>query len=78
MDEFRHRVLSDGRYQLLAITHRPRYDADDVLGYVVATLAGDRVRDEPTLAMARAWMEQRIAHERASQMTLAPGRGRRR
>ena len=78
MDEFQHLVLGNGRYRLFALTHRPRYAADDAFSYVVTTLAGDRLRDEPTLAMALAWMESRIAREPAPQTTLDTGRVRRR
>lgn len=78
MDGFQHLILSNGHYRLLALTSRPQYAADAVFGYTVETLAGDRVRDEPTLAMARAWMDERIAQECAPLMIPAPERIRRR
>jgi hypothetical protein len=73
MDEFQHLVLGNGRYRLFARTHRPQYAADEAFGYVVTTLAGDRLRDEPTLAMALAWMD---AQRHAPQ--IIPDRARRR
>jgi hypothetical protein len=78
MDEFRHRIPCNGRYQLFALTHRPQYAADAIFGYTVTTLAGDRLRDEPTLAMAMAWMDARIAQERPRQTIPAPTNIRRR
>ena len=78
MDAFQHLVLGNGRYRLFALTHRPQYAADDAFGYVVTTLAGDRLRDEPTRAMALAWMESRIAREPAPQPAPDAGRVRRR
>ncbi len=70
MEEFQHMVLRGDRYCVLARTWRPQYTTEAISGYTVATLAGDRLRDEPTLALARAWMEEheRIERrERASQ-----------
>jgi hypothetical protein len=78
MDGFQHLVLGNGRYRLFALTHRPHYAADDDFGYVVTTPAGDRVRDEPTLATALAWMGARTAHDPAPPPILATGRNRRR
>lgn len=78
MDEFQHLVLGNGRYRLFALTHRPQYAADDAFGYVVTTLAGDRLRDEPTLAMAMAWMEARVEREPAPHPITSTGRVQRR
>ena len=58
-----HPLPGNGRYRVLALSPDPHYSAGNVIGYVV-TLAGDRVHEEPTLALALAWVQQRIAQER--------------
>jgi hypothetical protein len=77
MEEFQHLVLGNGRFRLYARSHRPQYTADAIGGYTVTTLAGDRLRDEPTLAMALAWMDAR-AREPARPPLPDSGRIRRR
>jgi hypothetical protein len=78
MDEFQHLVLGNGRYRLLARSHRPQYAADAIFGYTVTTLAGDRLRDEPTLGRALAWMAAHRAQESSPQLIRNTGRIRRR
>ncbi|HEY9400891.1 MAG TPA: hypothetical protein VIP76_05265 [Luteimonas sp.] len=77
MDEFQHLVLGNGHYRLFARSHRPQYAADAIFGYTVTTLAGDRLRDEPTLARALAWMDAHRARESSPQLMHTTGRIRR-
>jgi hypothetical protein len=63
MDAFEHVVLSRGRYRLLALSSQPHSTCDAITGYAVDTLAGDRVRVEATLPLARAWLEAQVRRE---------------
>jgi hypothetical protein len=63
MDDFEHPILSQGRYRLLALARHPHATADDITGYAVATLAGDRLRVEATLAQARAWLDEQLRQD---------------
>ena len=75
MDDYEHLILSEGRYRLLALTPHADFDASRIAGYAVATLAGDRLHVEPTLSQARAWLDERLHHERP--VHPPPGRVRR-
>jgi hypothetical protein len=63
MDDFEHPILRHGRYRLLALTRQPLYSADAIRAYAVTNLAGDRLREEPTLALAKDWMDTCIARD---------------
>ncbi|HEX2596868.1 MAG TPA: hypothetical protein VHL61_10455 [Luteimonas sp.] len=63
MDDFEHPILRHGRYRLLALSRQPLYSADSIRAYAVTTLAGDRLREEPTLALAKNWMDACIARD---------------
>jgi hypothetical protein len=75
MDDFEHPILRHGRYRLLALSRQPQYSADGIRAYAITTLAGDRLREEPTLALAKDWMDACIARDaRAMQSpSFAPG-----
>jgi hypothetical protein len=60
MSQFEHPILTQGRYRLLALTPQPHDDNGAITGYAIATLGGDRLRVEPTLSQARAWLEQQL------------------
>jgi len=63
---------------LLALSRQPLYSADGIRAYAVANLAGDRLREEPTLALAKDWMDACIARDARSASPphprLRPGR----
>jgi hypothetical protein len=63
MDGFEHPILRHGRYRLLALSRQALYSADAIHAYAVTNLAGDRLREEPTLALAKAWMDACIARD---------------
>jgi len=68
MDDFEHPILRHGRYRLLALSRQPQYSAVGICGYAITNLAGDRLREEPTLALAKAWLDACVAHDaRAAQ-----------
>jgi hypothetical protein len=74
MDDFAHPLAQQGCYRLVALSRQPQYSADDVRAYAVTTLAGDRLREEPTRARALQWIDERIAHDSVA----TPPRARRR
>ena len=61
MDDFEHPILRHGRYRLLALSRHASYSVDTIRAYAVTNLAGDRLREEPTLARAKDWMDACIA-----------------
>jgi len=63
MDDFEHPILRHGRYRLLALSRHPLYSADAIRAYAVTNLAGDRLREESTLALAKDWMDACIARD---------------
>jgi hypothetical protein len=63
MDDFEHPILRHGRYRLLALSPWASYSADGIRAYAVANLAGDRLREEPTLALAKEWMDACVARD---------------
>ena len=77
MDDFEHPILRHGRYRLLALTRQPQYAADAIHAYAVTTLAGDRLREEPTLALAKAWMDACIARDARAMQTPSSASSRR-
>lgn len=50
--------LCQGGYQLLAASHAPGYAADDVVAYELTTAAGDCLRRERKLSVAREWLDR--------------------
>ena len=71
MDDFEHPILRHGRYRLLALSPRASYSADGIRAYAVANLAGDRLREEPTLALAKNWMDACIARDARAMPSLS-------
>jgi len=63
MDDFEHPILRHGRYRLLALSRQPLYSADAIHAYVVTNLAGERLREESTLALAKDWMDACVARD---------------
>lgn len=63
MDDFEHPILRHGRYRLLALSRQALYSPDTIHAYAVTNLAGDRLREAPTLALAKDWMDACIAHD---------------
>lgn len=53
-----------GRYQVVALRSDTQTDSPDPTGFAVVTSAGDRVRYEPSLDGARAWLDA-LVDERA-------------
>ncbi|RDZ28730.1 hypothetical protein [Lysobacter silvisoli] len=67
MNEYRHHVLTRGRYQIVALTPDERYEDDDIYAYAVMSSSGVKLRQELTLSDARNWLEDRIERERPQQ-----------
>jgi len=63
MDDFEHPILRHGRYRLLALSRQPLYSADAIHAYAVTNLAGERLREESTLALAKDWMDACVARD---------------
>ena len=77
MDDFEHPLLRHGRYRLLALSRQPLYSADGIRAYAVTNLAGDRLREEPTLALAKDWMDACIARDARAASSPHPRLARR-
>jgi len=76
MDDFEHPILRHGRYRLLALSRQPRYSPDGIRAYAVTNLAGDRLREEPTLALAKDWMDACVARDARAARLPFPSAGR--
>jgi len=63
MDDFEHPILRHGRYRLIALSPQPQYSADSIRAYAITNLAGDYLREEATLALAKDWMDGCIARD---------------
>ena len=74
MDDFEHPILRHGRYRLLALSRQPLYSVDGIRAYAITNLAGDRLREEPTLALAKAWLDACVAHDARAVQSHAPAR----
>ncbi|WP_242108065.1 hypothetical protein [Luteimonas aquatica] len=71
MTEYRHPILIQGGYQVMAITDGREYDPSEILAYEVMTLSGAKIRHELTLESARVWLE-RLAGEETQQQEQDP------
>lgn len=63
MDDFEHPILRHGRYRLLALSRQPQYARDSIRASAVSTLAGDRLREESTLSLAKHGMDACIVRD---------------
>lgn len=69
-------ILTMGGYQLVALMEGDTYDPDRIIGYVVMTMSGARLRHERTLEDARSWMEKQVDGEAGSPRKAPPRRTR--
>lgn len=53
MIEYQHPVLQKGRYQVVALTSGPEYDASAVTGYALVTGSGARIWQDLSFEEAR-------------------------
>ncbi|ALN63579.1 hypothetical protein GLA29479_2713 [Lysobacter antibioticus] len=72
MNEYRHHILTRGRYQIVALTPDPQFESDDIYAYAVMSSSGLKMRQELTLTDARNWLEFWIEQERASSGGSSP------
>lgn len=61
--EYRHPVLAEGQYQIVALAQAGDPDGGVVAHYALATIAGVILRQGLTLFEARAWLQLLLADE---------------
>ena len=61
--EYRHPVLLNGQYQIVALAQAGGTDAGVIAHYAVATSAGAILRQDLTLFEARTWLQLLLADE---------------
>jgi hypothetical protein len=63
MVQYPHVLRSDGRYQLVALTHSPVYSPADVVGYAVLTADGARVTEVLSLEQAHSYWQDLLQQD---------------
>ncbi|MGH8082845.1 MAG: hypothetical protein ACREP7_19865 [Lysobacter sp.] len=63
MNEYRHHILTKGRYQIVALTQDAQYEQDDIYAYAVMSSSGIKLRQELTLSDAQGWLDDWIIKE---------------
>lgn len=57
MGEYQHLIERSGRFELVALTAGPRYEADAVFGYALVTAGGARIWQDLSLSEGRSRLQ---------------------
>jgi hypothetical protein len=76
MTGYSHRVLVEGRYQIVALSHQPALDPRGLFAYAVATLDDARLWQGLSLGDAREWLQVLLDGDALAAAPAVPARKR--